>query len=96
MNKDKMKWSERLGEEERSFRSRVGGKWKEVAEVGWQFEKQPPRFLGGGFLRDVTNPACSSPIQKGGSLGMSTLRQFENKKGVCSNRDDLNCETSTG
>lgn len=34
MNKDKMKWSERLGEEERSFRSRVGGKWKEVAEVG--------------------------------------------------------------
>lgn len=35
MNKDKMKWSERRGDEEgKSFRSRVGGKWREVAEVG--------------------------------------------------------------
>lgn len=34
MNKDKMKWSKRGDEEEKSFRSRVGGKWREVTEVG--------------------------------------------------------------
>lgn len=34
MNKDKTKWSERGAVEEKSFRSRVGGKWREVTEVG--------------------------------------------------------------
>lgn len=74
MNKDKMKWSERGDEEEKSFRSRVGGKWREVTEVGCWADSLRNSYLVFVFFIRHENLACSLPVHKGKSLGISTLR----------------------